>query len=74
MANSPSGRDERPLLTVAEFADRFRIARSTAYLLVTTGEVKTLRVGRRQIRITAAEADAFEQRAVDAAAAAEVPA
>jgi excisionase family DNA binding protein len=63
--------DRRPPLTVAQFADRFNLPRSTAYLMVTQGRVAAFRIGTR-VRIPAAVADAFEAHALGLATAADV--
>lgn len=59
MSDGSSPTDERPPLTVAQFADRFNLPRSTAYLLVATGVVRSTRYTERRIRIPAAAADAY---------------
>jgi hypothetical protein len=59
MSDGSSPTDERPPLTVAQFADRFNLPRSTAYLLVATGVVRSTRYTERRIRIPVAAAEAF---------------
>jgi excisionase family DNA binding protein len=64
----PAPRDLRPPLTVEQFARRFNLPRSTAYLLVKNDEIQHFRIGRRRlIRIPAAAVDAFEKQAYAAA-------
>ncbi len=50
-----------PLLTIREAADRFHIARSTAYRLAATGELPTHRLGR-SLRVRADEVAALTTR------------
>lgn len=48
--------DERRFLTVRELADFYRVSLKTAYQLVSSGEVPSVRVGG-QLRIPRAELD-----------------
>ncbi len=55
------------VLAVEELAETLRIAVSSAYGLVRRGDVRSVRVGRRAIRIPAEAVDQFLSRQPDAA-------
>ena len=51
-------------LTVREVADYFSIARSTAYDLISSGELEAKRFGKRTIRVHVDEVKRYERESV----------
>ncbi|HEY9522259.1 MAG TPA: helix-turn-helix domain-containing protein [Thermopolyspora sp.] len=53
-------KDEYPLLTTAEAAERLRIGRSTLYDLIRTNRLRTVKIGSRRLVPVAALAEVIE--------------
>ncbi|HEY9522265.1 MAG TPA: helix-turn-helix domain-containing protein [Thermopolyspora sp.] len=53
-------KDEYPLLTTAEAAERLRIGRSTLYDLIRTHRLRTVKIGSRRLVPVAALAEVIE--------------
>lgn len=68
MSNTSGPQGEQLLLTVPAAARALSISARALWRIISTGEIRTLKVGRRCTRVRASDLDAFIERQARAAA------